>query len=112
MGSPERDGGTTAEDPVDAPVRYRREPGCVHRWIRGSVLVGAPGRQVQRLDGAAAAVWAVLDTPGGRAELAGRIRKRWPAVDPRGSYMEDALRLLRDASLLTTDDDAGRVPRS
>jgi len=26
--------------------------------------------------------------------------------------MEDALRLLRDASLLTTDDDAGRVPRS
>lgn len=93
----------------NAPV-YRRTPGSVFRWMRGSVLVGGPGRPTQRLDGAAALVWMVLDSPATPPDMDRRIQLAWPDVGRAGDtevgsvLVAEAIALLVAAELITTID--------
>ncbi len=83
------------------PATYRRAPNVVFRWLRGAVLVAAPKRANQRLEGGAALVWMVLDNPGTADAVRDRVAATWPELgpvdDPR---VLEALTLLVDAELL------------
>jgi hypothetical protein len=52
---------------------YRRAAGVVWRDLEDEALVGRPGHGIERLAGAAFAVWTALETPGTVRELVARL---------------------------------------
>ena len=66
MGAP----GDAAAHPE--PV-YRRAVGVVWRDLGDEALVGRPGRGIERLGGAAFAVWTALADPGTLSDLVARL---------------------------------------
>lgn len=57
---------------------WRRAPRWAHRVAADQVVLAAPGGARRTLEGQAAAVWVELAEPGSLAELADRMRRRWP----------------------------------
>lgn len=94
-------------DKVPSAVVYQRAAGLVFRWMRGSVLVGGPGRRTQRLEGAAALVWLVVERPTPVADLHGRIHRTWPdlggadATEISSALVADAVALLVAGGMIT-----------
>lgn len=83
--------------------------------MRGSVLVGGVGRPTQRLDGSAALVWMVLDSPATLPEVRERIHLTWPDLS-EGNDAENASTLMADTLTLLLAEDlispVGRDTRS
>ena len=100
-------------DPVASAVVYRRAPGAVFRWTRGAVLVGGPRRPTQKLDGVAALVWMVLDTPASEPDVSRRLHLDWPEVgggtsnEISSALVAEALALLVAAGLISADNQPG-----
>lgn len=100
---------------MSATAVYRRADRCVFRCLRGAVLVADPGREPQRLDGAAAAVWMALWSPCPAGELlarldaarpevaAGREVAAGPELARRPDLAHEAVSLLVAADLVSVD---------
>ena len=95
--------GGTIRFTVGQTGTYRRQPEVVFRWFREAVLVGGP-EGLQRLEGAAAAAWSVLDTPATQLEAEARVLER--ALADSGECSVDlggALAMLAEAGLVGVD---------
>ena len=91
---------------------YQRQPDVVFRWFRDAVLVGGPAG-LQRLEGAAAAAWSVLDTPATRPEAEARVLARVLAESGERSVdLGGALAMLVEAGLVGVERAGDRDRRA
>jgi len=93
-------------------VCYQRVPGIAFRWVRGEVFIARRGHRNQRLGGAAAVVWMVLDRPGKAEDMLERIGESYSdAAQANLPLIIDAIEalvtgaLIHDVRPVGSDDD-------
>ena len=88
-----------------SPPTYHRRRGLVWRWFRGTVLVGVVVDNQQRtLEGSAAVVWGLLDTPMSEADLTAAVTESGVAgestSDEIAALVHEAVEVLIEAELI------------
>ena len=88
-----------------SPPTYCRRKGLVWRWFRGTVLVGgvAAGladHQQRTLEGSAAVVWGLLESPLSEADLAAAVTESGVSGE---STAEEVAALVHEAVTVLTE---------